>query len=134
MSEIKGHIETECGSEKSFGIVFAVVFLIVALFPVLDEGAVRLWALAVSGVFLCLALAMPNILSLPNKLWFKFGLALGAIVAPIVMILVYCVTIVPIGIIIRLTGKDLLQQRLDRNVKSYWIDREQPVRSMKDQF
>ena len=134
MSEIKGHIEIERGSERSFGIVFAVVFLIIALFPLLGDGPVRLWACVISGIFLFLGLFIPQSLSVPNRLWFKFGMALGAVIAPIVMALVYFITVVPIGLIMQLLGKDLLRQKLDKNAKSYWIEREQPVGSMKDQF
>ena len=134
LSEIKGHIEVECGSERNFGVVFAIVFLIIALFPLLGEGAIRIWAIAVSGVFLSLALFLPNILSIPNKLWFKFGMLLGAIVAPIVMALVYFITVAPIGLLMRLTGKDILQQKLDKNIQSYWIERDKPVDTMKNQF
>ena len=76
----------------------------------------------------------PNVLALPNKLWFKLGLALGAIVAPVVMALVYFTTVVPIGLIMRLMGKDMLRQKLDKNAKSYWIVRDLPMGSMRDQF
>jgi hypothetical protein len=88
----------------------------------------------VSGIFLLLALLAPRILSSPNKLWFKFGLLLGSIVAPIVMALIYFVTILPTGLIMRLLGKDLLKPKLDKNAKSYWIERTEPVGSMKNQF
>ena len=71
---------------------------------------------------------------LPNKLWLKFGLLLGSIVAPIVMSFVYFVTVVPTGLIMRLLGKDLLTQKLDKNAKSYWIERSEPMGSMKNQF
>ena len=81
-----------------------------------------------------LALLAPRALSSPNKLWFKFGLLLGSIVAPIVMALIYFVTILPTGLIMRLLGKDLLKPKLDKNAKSYWIERTEPVGSMKNQF
>ncbi len=134
LPENKGHIEIECGSERSFGLVFAGVLLIIGLYPALHEADIRIWALALSGLFLVLGLGFPQVLALPNKLWFKLGLALGAIVAPIVMMLVYFIAVVPIGLLMQLAGKDLLQQKLDKNKKSYWIIREQPVGSMKDQF
>ena len=76
----------------------------------------------------------PKKLSVPNKLWFKLGLALGAVVAPVIMALVYFTTVVPIGLIMRLMGKDMLRQKLDKNIKSYWINRDQPMRPMKNQF
>jgi Mg2+/Co2+ transporter CorB len=127
-------IEIERSSEKSFGIVFSFVFLIVALYPLIDSEGLRIWALIISTIFLLLAFIAPNTLSLPNKLWFKFGMLLGSIIAPIVMALVYFLTVLPTGLIMRLLGKDLLKQKLDKNAKSYWIERSEPMGSMKNQF
>jgi len=134
MSESTGHIATEQSSPKSFGIVFSIVFLIVALYPLANSEDLRIWALIVSAIFLLLAFVAPNVLSLPNKLWFKFGILLGSIIAPIVMALVYFLTVLPMGLVMRLLGKDLLRQKIDKNAKSYWIDRTEPVGSMKNQF
>jgi len=134
LSESGNHIEVKMSSEKGFGLVFAVVFFLIGFFPVMNAGTVRLWALIVAFGFLVLAYLAPRLLSVPNKLWFKLGMALGAVVAPIVMALVYFVSIVPIGLIIRLTGKDPLRRKLDQNAKTYWIERDQPVGTMKDQF
>ena len=121
-------------TEKSFGVVFSIVFLIVSLYPLINSESFRIWALVVSIIFFLLAFLAPKILVLPNKLWFKFGLLIGSIVAPIVMALVYFVTVLPTGFIMRLLGKDLLKQRLDKNDKSYWIERKDPIGSMKNQF
>ena len=134
MSEKISYIQTEQSSEKSFGVVFSIVFLIVALYPLINSESLRIWALVVSIIFFLLAFLAPKILVLPNKLWFKFGLLLGSIVAPIVMAFVYFVTVLPTGLIMRLLGKDLLKQKLDKNAKSYWIERKQPMGSMKNQF
>ena len=134
MSEYKLYIEVESGSEKNFGIVFAVVFLLISLYPLVDNKDVHLWSLIISLIFFLLAYVDPKVLSVPNKLWFKLGMALGAVVAPVVMALVYFSTVVPIGLIMRLMGKDLLRQKLDKNTKSYWIERNEPMGSMKDQF
>jgi hypothetical protein len=134
MSETISHILTEQGSEKSFGVVFSAVFLIVALYPLINSEDLRIWALVVSAVFLLLAFLAPKILNLPNKLWFKFGILLGSIIAPIVMALVYILTVLPTGLIMRLLGKDLLKQRIDKDAKSYWIERSEPIGSMKNQF
>ena len=122
------------GTEKSFGIVFSIIFLIVSLYPLINSEGLRVWALVVSIIFFLLAFLAPKILVLPNKLWFKFGLLIGSIVAPIVITLVYFVTVVPTGLIMRLLGKDLLKQKLDKNAKSYWIERKEPMGSMKNQF
>ena len=134
MSDIYSHVSTEQSSEKSFGIVFSIVFLIVALYPLINSENIRIWALVVSIIFFLLAFLAPKVLGLPNKLWFKFGILLGSIIAPIVMTLVYFISILPTGLIMRLLGKDLLKQKLDRNTKSYWIDRSEPIGSMKNQF
>lgn len=134
MSEFKSHVEVNMGSEKGFGIVFAIVFLLIGLYPLLHGENVRLWALVAALVLLALAFLAPKTLSVPNKLWFKLGMLLGAVVAPIVMALVYFITVVPIGLLIRLTGKDLLREKLDKKATSYWIKRDQPVGTMKDQF
>jgi hypothetical protein len=134
MSKTTSHIAVEQSSPKSFGIVFSIVFLIVALYPLINSDGFRIWALVVSIIFFLLAFLAPKILVLPNKLWFKFGLLIGSIVAPIVMAFVYFVTVLPAGLIMRLLGKDLLKQKLDKNAKSYWVKRSEPMGSMKNQF
>ena len=125
---------SEINSEKSFGVVFSIVFLIIALYPITNSEDIHLWAIIISAVFLLLAFVAPQVLELPNKLWFKFGILLGSIIAPVVMALVYFITVVPTGLIMRLLGKDLLKQKLDKNAKSYWIKRSEPIGSMKNQF
>ena len=134
MSKLTSQIYTEQSSEKSFGVVFSIVFLIIALYPLITSEGLRIWALVVSIIFFLLAFLAPKILVLPNKLWFKFGLLLGSIVAPIVMAFVYFVTVLPTGLIMRILGKDLLKQKIDKNAKSYWIERKEPMGSMKNQF
>ena len=134
MSKISRHVSTEQSSPKSFGVVFSCVFLIIALYPLITSEGLRIWALVVSIIFFLLAFLAPKILTLPNKLWFKFGLLIGSIVAPIVMAFVYFVTVLPTGLIMRLLGKDLLKQKLDENAKSYWIERKEPIGPMKNQF
>ena len=134
MSEITSNIPTEKSSEKSFGVIFSIVFLIVSLYPLINSEGLRIWALVVSTIFFLIAFVAPKVLVLPNKLWFKFGLLIGSIVAPIVMAFVYFVTVLPTGLIMRLLGKDLLKQKLDKNAKSYWVKRSEPMGSMKNQF
>ena len=134
MSELTSRITINQGSEKSFGIVFSIVFLIVALYPLISSQGFHLWALIVSTIFLLLAFVAPKTLAIPNKLWFKFGILLGSIIAPIVMALVYFITVLPTGLIMRLLGKDLLKQKLDKNAKSYWVKRTEPLGSIKNQF
>ena len=134
MPETTSHIVIEQSSEKSFGIVFSIVFLIVALYPLINSEGLNIWALVVSIIFLFLAFIVPKVLVFPNELWFKFGLLLGSIFAPIVMAFVYFATVLPTGLIMRLLGKDLLKQKLDKNAKSYWVNRSEPMGSMKNQF
>jgi len=134
MSESSSNIPIEQSSPKSFGIVFSIVFLIVSLYPLTNSEGLRIWAIIISVIFAILAYLVPNTLSLPNKIWFKFGIFLGSIIAPIVMAFVYFSTVLPTGLIMRLLGKDLLKQNLDNNVKSYWIERKVPEGSMKNQF
>jgi hypothetical protein len=134
MIESTSHTPIEHPSEKSFGVIFSIVFLMVALYPLINSKDVHLWAIIVSIVFLLLAYVAPKILSLPNKIWFEFGILLGSIIAPIVMALVYFITILPTGIIMRLLGKDLLKQKLDKKAKSYWIEPAHKMGSMKNQF
>jgi hypothetical protein len=134
MSESVSHIPTEQSTPKSFGIVLSIVFLIIALYPLINTGVLRTWALGVSIIFLSLAYIAPKILSIPNKLWFRFGLLIGSIISPIVLTVIYFLTVMPTGLIMRVLGKDLLKQKLDKDAKSYWIERKEPVGSMKNQF
>jgi len=121
-------------SERSFGIVFTIVFLIVALFPLTNHEDIYIWAIIIAAIFFLLAFVAPKVLVLPNKLWFKFGILLGSIIAPVIMALVYFFTVLPTGLIMRMLGKDLLNQKFCKNTKSYWIIRTEPLRSMKNQF
>jgi hypothetical protein len=129
-----GNHNVSISTEKSFGIVFSIVFLLVSLYPLINSEEIHLWAIILSAIFLFLAYFMPKILSIPNKFWFKFGILLQSIIAPIVMALLYFLTVLPTGLIMRLLGKDLLKLKLDKNAKSYWIERTEPMGSMKNQF
>ena len=110
-------------NNKSFGILFFIVFLLIATWPVLDAGSVRVWSLSISIIFLVLGIVNSKILTPLKKVWIKLGEILGKVIAPIVMGLIYFVIITPIGILIRLLGKDLLNIKYNKN-KSYWIKRE----------
>ena len=134
MSESIRYTSIEQSSPKSFGILFSIVFLIIALYPLTNSEDIHLWAMIISAIFLSLAFVAAQLLALPNKLWFKFGILLGSIIAPVVMALVYFIVVLPTGLIMRLLGKDILKQRLDKDAKSYWINRSEPVGSMKNQF
>jgi len=134
MSDHHANIDVKIGSERSFGIVFAIVFGIFGIWPLKDGGQIYIFAVVAAVALLTLAFFAPSVLRIPNRLWFKFGMLLGAIVAPIVMALVYVTTFVPMGLTLRLFGKDLLKAKLDRDVPSYWIERTDEPQSMKNQF
>jgi len=134
MSETVSHFKTEESSEFFFGLFFAIVFLIISLYPLINSQEILIWSLVISIILCFSAFLTPKILSFPNKLWFNFGMFLGSIIAPIVMALVYFITVLPTGLIMRLFGKDLLKQKLNKNTKSYWIERTESPGPMKNQF
>ena len=125
--------DVKISSNRSFGIVFFVVFLIIALYPLINDGNIRLWSLIVSLAFLALGLLNSKFLSPLNKIWFKFGLFLGKIISPIVMGLIFFIVVTPIGILMRILKKDLLNLKMNNN-KSYWIEKSGPKSKMRNQF
>ena len=130
----KSYFKIKGGTERSFGLVFAAVFTIIGFYPLWYNENIHLWACIIAFIFLFFGIFFPKILIVPNKLWFKLGLLLGAIVAPIVMGMIFFLTVTPIGIIMRLFGKDVINQKIKKNAKSYWIKRNKSVSSMKNQF
>ena len=125
--------EVKIGSNRSFGIVFFVVFLIIATFPLMNGDELRLWSLTISVVFLFLGLINSKILNPLNKLWFKFGIFLGKIISPLVMGIIFFLVVTPIGLLMRLLNKDLLKLKFNNN-SSYWIEKTEPKSKMKNQF
>jgi predicted membrane metal-binding protein len=121
---IESHRKVIRGSDRSFGLVFGIVFAVIAVWPLIHGGPVRWWALALACVFAGLAVLAPRLLGPLNRLWFRFGLLLHHIVNPVVMILLYVTAIVPISLIMRACGKDLLRLGRDRQASTYWISRE----------
>ena len=122
------------GSNRNFGLVFFFVFLIVSLLPLLKEEPFRIWSIVIAIIFLILGLMNSKLLTPLNKLWFKFGLFLGSIVSPIVMGFVFFVVITPTGLIMKIIGKDLLNNKYNNKIKSYWINRGKLKSTMKQQF
>ncbi len=114
------------GSDRAFGLVFTVVFAIVAAWPLLGGGLPHWWALGVSGVFLALALLRPVLLAPLNRLWTRFGLLLHRIVSPLVLGLMFFLVLTPSGWAMRLLGKDPLRLAFEPEAESYWIEREPP--------
>ena len=125
--------DIKISSNRSFGIVFFVVFLLIALYPFTYGGEIRIWSLIISLIFLILGLFNSIILSPLNKIWFKFGLFLGKIVSPLIMGIIFFLVVTPIGFIMRLLGKDVLNLKYNKN-KSYWIEKSGPKSKMKNQF
>ena len=125
--------EVKIGSNRSFGIVFFVVFLIIATYPLINGDELRLWSLIISIVFLSLGLLNSKILNPLNKLWFKFGIFLGKIISPLVMSIIFFLVVTPIGLLMRLFNKDLLNLKFNNN-SSYWIEKTEPKSKMNNQF
>ena len=125
--------DIKISSNKSFGIVFFIFFLIVSVYPLKEGGDPIYWLVILSFIFLILGLLNSSALSPLNKLWFKFGLLLGSIVSPLVMGVVFFIVITPIAFIMRILGKDLLNLKKSEN-NTYWIEKTGPKSTMKNQF
>ena len=125
--------DIKISSNRSFGIVFFIVFLLIALYPLTYSQDIRIWSVIISIIFLVLGLFNSKILTPLNKLWFKFGIFLGKIISPIIMGIIFFLVVTPIGLIMRLLGKDVLNLKYNKN-KSYWIEKKGPKSKMKNQF
>tara|TARA_B100000405_G_scaffold299977_1_gene259028 strand:+ start:918 stop:1295 length:378 start_codon:yes stop_codon:yes gene_type:complete len=120
-------------SNKSFGVLFFIVFLLIALWPLVNGDSLRVWSLLIAVIFLVLGLLNSKILNPFKKIWIKFGEILGKVIAPLVLSIVYFIVITPIGLFLRIFGKDLLGIKFLKK-KSYWIKRDKDLGSMKNQF
>jgi hypothetical protein len=124
-------------SNRSFGLVFAVVFTIIGLWPWLFGGQVRIWSLVVGAAFLGVACLWPAALAPLNRVWMRFGMLLHRIVSPAVLGVMFFVVVTPMGLVMRALGKDPLRLRFNREALSYWIDRQPPgppPDTLKNQF
>ena len=121
-------------SNRSFGILFFLVFLLIGLWPLLNQGNPRQIFIISALIFLVLGILNSKILTPFNKLWIKFGEILGRVIAPIVMAIIYFIVLTPISLIVRLFGKDLLNLRFIKNKETYWINRNKKIGSMRKQF
>jgi len=125
--------DIKIGSNRSFGLVFFIVFLLISIYPILNDENIRTWSLLIALIFLFLGLFNSKILSPLNKIWFKFGLILGKVISPIIMGIIFFIVVTPIGLFMRILGKDLLNLKYNNN-KSYWIKRNDQKSRMKNQF
>ena len=125
--------EIKISSNRSFGVVFFIVFLLIGLYPLLKGNDLRIWSLVISFIFLILGLINSKILTPLNRLWFKFGLLLGKFISPLIMGIIFFIVVTPIGIIMRLLKKDLLNLKYNKK-ETYWIDKSGPKSKMKNQF
>ena len=125
--------DIKISSNKNFGIVFFVVFLIIAIYPLIKGHEMRLWSILLSIIFLVLGLLNSKLLSPLNKFWFKFGIFLGNIISPIIIGIIFYLVVTPIGLTMRLLGKDILKLKF-HNDNSYWIKKSGPKSKMKNQF
>ena len=124
----------QISSNRNFGLVFFILFLILGFWPIINEGETRIWLVVISLIFLVLGMMKSKLLTPLNKLWFKFGMILGAIVAPVVMGAVFFLVVTPIGIVMRTIGKDLINKKYDKKKETYWITRKTSIGLMKRQF
>ena len=134
---VVSHRKVVMGSNRSFGLVFAFFFAIVALLPLIHGGALRWWALIVAAAFAAAAFVAPRLLQPLNWLWFKLGLLLHHVVNPVIMALMFYGAMLPMALLLRWLGKDLLRLKREPEAKSYWIAREPPAPapgSMSKQF
>jgi hypothetical protein len=134
MFDLKEYQKLELPSERNFGLILSILFLAIGFYPLINGTDLLLWPLLIGLALLILAFFSPSILVIPNYVWFKFGLMIGAIVSPIILIFVYFTTVLPTGVLIKLMNKDLLRLKLDKTAKSYWIERIEQNSSMRDQF
>ena len=121
-------------SNRSFGILFFIVFLLIAFWPLTKKGEVNLYLISIALIFLVLGLLNSKILTPLNKAWIKLGEILGIIVAPVVMAIVYFIILTPISLLVRLFGKDLIGMKFSNDIKSYWVKRKKHLGPMDKQF
>lgn len=125
--------EIKISSTKSFGLLFSVIFLLISLYPLTYDGELRYWSLILSIFFLYTGLFIPRIITPLNILWFKLGIFLGKIVSPVIMTIIFFGVVTPIGLLMNLIKKDLINLKF-KDCSSYWIEKKEPKSKMKNQF
>jgi hypothetical protein len=129
--------EVKGSSDRNFGYVLGAVFVLIALWPLLQRQPPRWWSIGIAAAFLLLALVKPAFLAVPNRLWTRLGVVLGKVVSPIALGILFYGVLTPIGVVMRLIGRDPLRLKLDSSTNSYWITRDPPgppPNSMTNQF
>ena len=127
-------VSVKISSNRSFGLLFFIVFLATSLWPLKSQEDLRLWAFILALIFFVLGILNSKFLTPLNKLWMKFGIFLGSIISPFVMGVVFFMVVTPVGLIMRFLGKDLLRIKKSKFVSTYWISREKQNNTMKRQF
>jgi hypothetical protein len=125
--------DIKISSNRSFGIVFFIVFLLIAFYPLINQGDIRIWSVLISLLFLILGIINSKILTPLNKVWFKFGIFLGKIISPIIMGIIFFLVVTPIAFLMRMLNKDLLNLKFNKK-SSYWIEKTDLKSTMKNQF
>jgi len=125
--------DVKISSNRSFGLVFFIVFLLIAFYPLINQEEIRIWSVLISLLFLILGIINSKILTPLNKIWFKFGIFLGKIISPVVMGIIFFLVVTPIAFLMRMLKKDLLNLKFNKN-SSYWIEKTDPKSTMKNQF
>ena len=121
------------GSNRSFGIVFFILFLFICLYPILNNDSIRLWSLVIAALFLILGIFNSKLLSPLNKIWYKFGILLSKLISPLIIGLIFFFVVTPTGLLMRIIGKDLLNLKFNKK-KSYWINKSDLNDNMKNQY
>ena len=134
MHENLNHSEVKQGSERSFGFVFAIILLVISFYLIAKDKDSYLLTISISVIFFLLAIFKPFLLKKPNILWFHFGKFLNSIISPLVMVVIFLVVVTPIGLIMRILKKDILNKKFDKSKKNYWQASKTHLSSMKDQF
>ena len=125
--------DVKISSNRSFGLVFFIVFLLIAFYPLINQEEIRIWSVLISLLFLILGIINSKILTPLNKVWFKFGIFLGKLISPVVMGIIFFLVVTPIAFLMRMLKKDLLNLKFNKN-SSYWIEKTGPKSKMKNQF
>jgi len=130
---MKNLLSIKSKNNITFGIIFFIFFLFIGLYPLTLNKPIRIWSIILSSVFLIITIIKPNLFTLLNQLWIKFGILLGKIISPIVMVSVFLFVVTPIGIFVKILKKDIMGLK-KRKASSYWITRKDKLQSMKKQF